>query len=839
MTRQRYRVLLAAVALLWLALATPFPAPGAPPPSLRLTPEERQFLVDHPVLSLGLGVEVPPFQDVTITNGQPRYVGLAADYLEVLGHMLEVSFQPRFDLGLNRALDLAQTGGIDLFPCLAVTPDRTAYLHYTRPYTVQPYVLVARNDSPVTGIDDLSGRTMAVAPAYFAYERLSRDHPGLGAHFLFLPSGPAALATVAEGRADATILNLAHVTCLMARHGYHNVRIVTPMPWEQNALAMATPWPVLAGILQKALDAIPPEVRTAMEAQAYRPRANPVSSGLGVRNGLVLIGCALAALSLLAWWLRRIARERQGRLAMQKALQGHQELLEAVFNATDDSIIVLDDAYRVLHCNRVGAERFGLDVASMRGRDMLELIGPPVATGRRERYLEAQGTGCTVHFTDTRLGHTYESSIHPFPNPSSGRPRLAVYARDVTEHRAAETTLRENQERLDKIFRLIPVVVAITSLADGRYLDVNEAFSTISGYSRQELLGCNSAELAFWVHPVDRETIYATVAREGLIRNYELSLHLKDGRLGTALFSGIPLEAYGQPCLLSVIVDITGRKATEEALRLAKNSAEAANRAKSRFLSTMSHEIRTPMNTILGMVDVLRATPLTVRQEEFLRTLETAGEGLMALLTDILELSKIEAGSLEWTLLPFDPAELQRQTLAMLRPQAERKGLVLTGRVAEDVPQEIHGDPTRLRQILVNLLSNAVKFTHQGEIRLDVRRLGGQALRDELLFSVSDTGIGIAPDQQQAIFEPFTQADGGTTRAYGGTGLGLAISALLANGLGGRLWVESRPGAGSTFYCAVPLECRPRCALGSESVTPAEETRPWPTRAWTTSPDTD
>jgi PAS domain S-box-containing protein len=816
MRRELVRLLLAGLAL--LTLAHPIPGFAFPPPPL--TPEERRFLDEHPVIQLGVGVKMTPFQEVVIVDGAPRYRGLTAEYLAVLETMLGVSFAPRFDLGLTRALDLAQTGGIDLFPCLTFTPGRATYLHYTRPYVSQPYVLVTRRGDPATGLDGLRGKTLAAAPTYYASERISREHPDLGIKFLFLPNGPAALAAVAEGQADATILNLAHVTTIVARHGYDNLRIAAPLPWEPHSLAMASPSPVLAGIMQKALDAIPPQARAAMEARAYQgpsdqgPPGRPLCRLTGLIIG-ILLGCAV----FFWWWSCRGGDGRLRRRAMAASLKSHRELLEAVFNATNDAIIVLNDDFRVLMTNRIGAERFGLDIKAMLDRNILDLTDAPVAASRRERYQEAQASGRTVHFTDVRAGRTYENSIHPFPNPSGHRPRLAIYARDVTDQLATEAALRGSQERLDKIFRLTPVVVAITSLADGHYIEVNETFTAISGYSRDEVLGHTSAELSFWVNPADRESIYATVAKEGLIQNFEMSLRLKDGRIATGLFSGIPLEAYGQACLLSVIVDITGRKTMEEALRLAKESAEAANRSKSRFLSTMSHEIRTPMNTILGMVDVLRATPLTERQEEFLGILEKAGEDLMALLTDILELSKIEAGPLTLALIPFDPAELQRQVLATLRPQAAQKGLAMTGRVAEDVPPVVHGDPARLRQILVNLVSNAVKFTHRGEIRLDVARLGGQALRDELLFAVTDTGIGIAPDQQQAIFEPFTQADGSTTRAYGGTGLGLAISALLVAGMGGRLWVESLPGLGSTFYCAVPLECRPPPCVGGSGAT--------------------
>ena len=517
-----------------------------------------------------------------------------------------------------------------------------------------------------------------------------------------------------------------------------------------------------------------------------------------------------APLFALWWWRRTSTRGRERHRRMANALSSHRELLETVFHITEDSIIILDATFHVVMANRIAAERFGLDPETILGLAILDQIEEPVASSRRMHLFEALNTEQTVRFTDSRAGRTYDITLNPIRQGAGKHLKLAIYARDITDQLGFEAALREKQERLDKVFRLTPVVVAITAQDTERIIEINEAFTAISGYRRDEAIGRTLDELSLWLRPGDRETIEAAIARDGLIRDFEIPVRFKDCRTATALFSAIPLEAYGQPCLLSVVVDITGRKTMEEALRQAKDSAEAANRAKSQFLSTMSHEIRTPMNTILGMVDVLRTTPLTERQQQFLRTLEVAGEALMALLSNILELSKIESGTLEMACIPFDPAAVERQALDMLRPQAERKALVLTSRVAEDVPGEAYGDPDRLRQILVNLLNNAIKFTGQGEIRVEVSRLTTLSGRDEILYTVADTGIGIAQDKQQAIFEPFTQADSSTTRAYGGSGLGLAISAMLTEGMGGRLWVESLPGRGSTFFCAVPQDRRLR-----------------------------
>jgi|GEM_PF-2527025 len=790
----------------WLLLV---PAPAAPDPGLGLTDDEQRFLAEHPVLRVGVGSNLPPFQDIVRQGeGAPRYVGLAADYLAEVERLLGVALVPDFDVTFHRALELAQTGGIDLFACIADTPGRRKFLHITRPIVSFPYVLVARRGTDaVAGLADLPDKILAVAPPYSAYERLQQAPPGLAVRFLFQRNARKSLAAVAGGRADACILNLALALRIIHESGYDGLHLAEVLPWPPSALSMAAPSPVLAAILQKALDAIPEARKTAMAAAWLSAPVRPEPRRIRWPVAVFVACAALAALFLSGlWWRRRLGAEIARRRATEADLSSHRELLEAVFNATGDAILVLDDTFHVVMVNNTGAKRFCLDTEAMLGRGILELTDAPVAASRRERYREALETGSPVHFSDIRAGRIYESTIYPIPAPPGGRPRLAIYGRDVTDQRTAQAALRESQERLAKIFRISPVALAISTLSGGRYVEVNEAFAAITGYSAEEALGRTSQELGLWSGLGDRDRIYRTIERDGIIRNMEIELRLRDGRQATGLLSCTPIEAYGQPCLLTVVVDITGRKAMEEALRLAKESAEAANQAKSRFLSTMSHEIRTPMNTILGMVDVLRDTPLSPRQHEFLRTLELAGEALMALLADILELSKIESGILELARTPYDPAGLARQCADMLAPQAAARDLRLTCRIAPDCPRQAWGDPGRLRQILINLLGNAIKFTPAGEVCLELAGGVSSLGRDELVVSVSDTGIGIPADKQRAIFQAFTQLDSSTTRAYGGTGLGLAISTLLAEGLGGRLWVESCPGRGSTFSLALPRD---------------------------------
>jgi len=367
----------------------------------------------------------------------------------------------------------------------------------------------------------------------------------------------------------------------------------------------------------------------------------------------------------------------------------------------------------------------------------------------------------------------------------------------------------------------------------GRIIDCNPGASQLFGWSKAELFGKTLPHL----HSPTAETVRSLSVVKAILSDGEWQAQepfiRKDGSVGTAQMNAMPLQSKGKQTIGILVIyhDISDRHLAELAwehqklaLEQAQRVAQEASQAKGEFLAMMSHEIRTPMNAVIGMTDMLKETPLSPEQRDFVDTIHMAGESLLTIVNQVLDFSKLESGSFKLDFYSFNLQECVENILDLLGAKALEKGIGLFYRIAENVPLLVEGDGNRVRQVLLNLLGNALKFTEQGEVMLDVSRAEPDPIAYPeavmVQFAVKDTGIGISPEQQSQIFQPYAQADVSTARKYGGTGLGLNISHRLTELMGGKIWLKSKVGQGSTFFFAIPLRPLDRSQLASSPEMP-------------------
>ncbi|MBF0399280.1 MAG: PAS domain S-box protein [Magnetococcales bacterium] len=384
------------------------------------------------------------------------------------------------------------------------------------------------------------------------------------------------------------------------------------------------------------------------------------------------------------------------------------------------------------------------------------------------------------------------------------KERTAELTREISERKKIECSLRESEQRFRSVAESA-VEAIVTIDASGKIITWNKGAEQIFLYPEQEILGKPVETLMPEEFRLRHREGLARMPQGASSRVINATLELRGVRQDGVEF---PLElsvsswlAGGDSFYTGILRDISDRKKSEAALHAAKEQAETATLAKSQFLATMSHEIRTPINALLGMGELLLETTLTDEQRQFLEISNQSGAALLALINDILDLSKIEAGQLDMEFIPFDLHNLLIGTVDILNMLAKEKGNTLSLRCHDVLPQWVQGDPGRLRQILLNLIGNAIKFTQQGSIIVTAQPEPDGSIH----FSVTDTGIGIPPDKRESIFLPFNQADSSVTRKFGGTGLGLTICRQVVQHAGGRIGVRSTEGEGSQFYFTLPL----------------------------------
>jgi len=383
---------------------------------------------------------------------------------------------------------------------------------------------------------------------------------------------------------------------------------------------------------------------------------------------------------------------------------------------------------------------------------------------------------------------------------------------DNTARKLVEEQQKQSDQRLrDQQFYTRSLIESnidalMTTDPAGIITDVNKQMEALTGCTRDELIGAPFKDC--FTDPVRAEAGIKRVLNEKSVTDYELTARARDGKQTVVSYNATTFYDRNRTLqgVFAAARDVTERKRFEQELQLAKAAAESASRTKSDFLASMSHEIRTPMNAIMGIADLLAKTTLTPEQDKYVQIFRRSGDNLLNLINDILDLSKVEAAQLDLEQTGFSLGDHLEKVIEMVLPRAQEKSLILLCEIAPGVSNDLVGDPTRLRQVLLNLLGNAIKFTESGQVTLTVELDRDCSVPTALRFTVTDTGIGIADGKLATVFERFAQADSSTTRRFGGSGLGLTISKRLVELMGGRIWVASELGKGSTFGFAVPFE---------------------------------
>jgi PAS domain S-box-containing protein len=544
-----------------------------------------------------------------------------------------------------------------------------------------------------------------------------------------------------------------------------------------------------------------------------------------------------------------IGTDNTARKQAEEALLKAGALQKAIFNSANFSSIATD-AKGVIQIFNVGAQRMlGYTAVEVMNRITPADISDPQELIARARALSIElsttitpGFEALVFKASRGIEDIYELTYirkdgSRFPAVVSvtalrdAQDTIIGYLLIGTDNTARKLVEAE-QKKLDQRLRdqrfytrsLIEsnIDALVTTDPSGIITDVNKQMEALTACTRDELIGAPFG--SNFTDPERAEAGIKLVLSGKKLTDYELTARARDGKQTVVSYNATTF--YDRDRTLQGVVamarDVTERKRVEAELQQAKALAETASQTKSDYLASMSHEIRTPLNAIIGMADLLKETPLTPDQRAYADVFQEAGNSLLLLINDILDLSKMEADQLVLEETDFDLAEVLENAMSLMNLRAHEKSLSLVYQLAPEVPTFLAGDVMRLRQILLNLIGNAIKFTQRGEIALQVEHEHGAIEPGLLRFSVSDTGIGIPPDKLDAIFDSFTQVDSSTSRKYGGTGLGLAISKRLVELMGGRIWAESVADHGTTFYFTARLKVR------TETSVPLREARTKP-----------
>lgn len=803
-------------------------APEPAEPGFTLTSQEKNWLRSLPPLQVGFDGDWPPFSYI---DDAGRPVGLTADYLAYLSSTLGVVFNRARMTDWPSTVEAFQRGDLAILSTASRHGPLLEGAEHSRVYERDPLVIVGRSGAPPACSFGDFASCRIVIPSHVAGSLPLAFAAVPAGHIAVAASLGDALRKVASGEADILVGNAAAINAQLQQR-YAGVLAVLGTLGEADSLYFAVRQDLspLVKLIDRALQAMPAAEKQRIRQKWVSPVAanERVWSVTAMRLLPVLIGIGVVLLVTLRAYLLlqrevRLRKQTERELALQLNFQ------ETMMKTVPYPLIAKDLDGRYIAINEAYEKACGKRRDAVLGRTTAE-VGTWGGENSRKldemtREILRGGSLAKVELQfedeagETRHGFFWTSVCRG----SDGQPVCVLGTMvDVTDIRRAEMLARETERRLFDVTRSLPAVVfQLRRSPAGVY-----SFPYVGGDTRH-LLGDGEVSPGphGWgdfqrVSAQDRPLVLAELERSA---RCETPVHTEfrldsGGQPKWVRAELVPRrEADGGVVWSGYWVDASLEHARSEELARARDLAEAAARAKDSFFAMMSHEIRTPMNGVLGLVEVLERTPLSTDQSEMLGMIHESAGALLQILDDLLDYSKIEAGRLTLEAEPIDLRELVDNAVGLLAGRAHEKGLKVRVEIAAEVAATLRGDSVRLRQILFNLLGNAIKFTTKGEVGVSVSvaahgggsrplsRPFAETSAQTLEISVHDTGIGIAPDVQASLFEPFVQAESSTTRRFGGTGLGLTICRKLIELMNGTLALRSEPGRGTNMIVRLTL----------------------------------
>ncbi|WP_174769840.1 transporter substrate-binding domain-containing protein [Paraburkholderia hayleyella] len=780
-----------------------------------LSPKEQEYLYSLPVLRLGFAADWAP---LSYLNNNGRMSGVLSDYVDYLSSTLGLKFE-RVPINDWRNIGIAVAQGrVDIVAGITPGDNRYDTMLLSRPLDAYPLVIVQRQSEPShASLADLQHRRLAVEDGRIGDVPAEVILPR--AHIVSVSNEEEGLKMVADGKADAFAGNLVVLDSLIQQHYIGKLKIGTPLNRVQPLTLGVTPrFDELLPLINRALRAMP-------ETEVRRIRNKWLDTrfdfGVAWPDIFIRLGpLALAILIVIAVLLRANfinRREIAARIRAEKESRKQLKVLETVMDAVPYPVIYKDANTRFVEINNAYERAFNVTRTDVMGKTTLELgiVDTPYRKAIHEHSLRALITGlrheAELEYFDgdkNRIGRYWFVPVRDMP----GGPAIGIVGThvDLTEIRESQEKVVASERRLREITARLPAVVfqaRRTVEGELSFPFVSSNVIDLFGVSAEAIMSHSNAALEV-VDKNDHIALMQEMERSTLaLDRADVTFRVRRG--GIALWiqgSAIPRrEPDGSVLWNGYWIDTTRDREREDALRQARDAAHNASLAKDKFMATMSHEIRTPMSGVLGLIEILRPTLQDKKQIALADMMQDSASTLLAILDDILDYSKIEAGKMTIEPTVVDLRQMIDQAVGLLAVKAYAKSLALNVSVDAKVAATCVADGVRLRQIIFNLVGNAIKFTSEGSVNLRLLTADNQESSTHFLLRVEDTGIGMTPEQLEHIYDPFVQAESETNRKYGGTGLGLSICKQLALLMGGSITILSEVGYGTRVNVHIDL----------------------------------